>query len=123
MYNYIILGVIITIILFMIYYFFSNLYISPEEAKRLIDSGYIKHIIDVRTDIEYYIGHYPGAIHLQDNQIKHLIDKYVFSKDDPILVYCKTGRRARKAVDILKELGYSKVYYIPTDYTMLLGTF
>ena len=39
-------------------YFGQNL-ISPEEAKRLIKSGKIKAVIDVRTIMEYRAGHYP----------------------------------------------------------------
>ena len=32
------------------------------------------------------------------------------SKETPVLVYCRTGRRSREAAQKLEELGYTEVY-------------
>jgi rhodanese-related sulfurtransferase len=42
------------------------------------------------------------------------------NKLDKILVYCNTGQRARRAVDIMREFGYKNVYYIEGTYKTLL---
>jgi phage shock protein E len=49
-------------------YFGENL-VSSGEAKKMIRSGKIKKVIDVRTAAEYRAGHYRGALHIPVNKI------------------------------------------------------
>ena len=90
--------------------------ISSEQAKKLIKNG--AHVVDVRTDIEWNLGHFPGAVHVPVNKLK--TTKLPFSKQDVIIVYCNTGQRSRAASEILKTLGYERVYYISSSYVTLL---
>ena len=46
------------------YTFTGDNLVSSKEAKKLIRSGNIKKVIDVRTITEYRAGHYRGAIHI-----------------------------------------------------------
>jgi rhodanese-related sulfurtransferase len=41
-------------------------------------------------------------------------------KSLPILIYCNTGNRARRASELLKKMGYEHVYYIADTYKTLL---
>ena len=41
------------------YTWMSPLYISAEEAKKGIAEGKFPVVLDVRTDMEYNLGHYP----------------------------------------------------------------
>lgn len=66
-------------------------------------------IIDVRSDQEFNQGHFDGALHMPYEQIDSMIGDRVQDKDTPIVVYCKSGRRAGIAADTLAELGYSDV--------------
>ena len=68
--------------------------ISPEEAKRIMDSqnGYV--ILDVREQNEYDESHIPGAILIPHGQIKELAPSMLPDKDQLILVYCRSGRRS-----------------------------
>ena len=43
--------------------------IPASQAKRLIKSGQITQILDIRTKVEYDLGHYPGSIHIPVNKI------------------------------------------------------
>jgi hypothetical protein len=43
--------------------------ISAARAKKMIKSGEIKHVVDVRTKFEWDFGHYPGAVHMPVNVI------------------------------------------------------
>ena len=111
----------IGVYMLMTYYSQSGKYVlTNNEAKKLISTGKIDHIIDVRTKVEWDMGHYPHAIHipiydLSVNTLKNVgIKKY-----DTILVYCNTGQRARLASETLTKMGY-KTYYITSSYTQLL---
>lgn len=51
------------------YTFTGENLVSSEEAKKMIKSGKIKRVIDVRTYVEYKMGHYPRALHLPVNKM------------------------------------------------------
>ena len=92
--------------------------ITSKKAKRLIKSGKIKRVIDVRTDTEWHLGHYPGAVHIPVNKITKKTTSKLPKKG--LLVYCNTGQRARFAAEKLEKLGFKDVYYIAGLYTDLL---
>jgi hypothetical protein len=47
--------------------------ISAARAKKMIKSGEIKHVVDVRSKFEWDFGHYPGAVHMPVNVISQRI--------------------------------------------------
>ena len=90
--------------------------VSPKEVKEI---G-MDHIIDVRTKLEWNMGHHIDAIHIPvQNLTKKTMDKLKMGKEDKILVYCNTGQRARRAAEFSRKLGYKNVYYIENSYTSL----
>ena len=64
-------------------------------------------MIDVRTDEEWRAGYIEGAIHNPLSEIKKNIKNYEISKDEEILLYCRSGNRSGRAKVILDELGYT----------------
>ena len=64
-------------------------------------------MIDVRTDEEWRAGYIEGAIHIPLSEIKEDIENYEISKDEEILLYCRSGNRSGRAKAILDELGYT----------------
>ena len=107
-------------------YAFANYYtlsgvdlLEAKEAKRKIKMNDIEYIIDVRSQTEWNLGHYPGALHIPVTELKkEKMPKN--SIDKGILVYCNTGQRARLAAEKLKTLGYNKVYYIAGTYSSII---
>ena len=65
--------------------------------------------IDVRTAGEYQSGHIESAANIPHNQITEKIAELQLEKDTPILLYCRSGRRAGFALEALEKLGYSNV--------------
>ena len=93
--------------------------IPASQAKRLIKSGEITQIVDIRTKTEYDLGHYPDSIHIPVNKInKNTVQK--LDKGKPTLVYCNTGQRARYAANKLDKLGFREVYYIDGTYDTIM---
>jgi phage shock protein E len=93
--------------------------ISAARAKKMIKSGEIKHVVDVRSKFEWDFGHYPGAVHMPVNVISAERLKK-FDKNDGILTLCNTGQRARAGAEKIASFGFKKVYYIDGTYSTIL---
>jgi phage shock protein E len=99
--------------------FGSKYLISTIKAKKLIKDKYFNHIIDVRTNFEYNLGHYKNAINIPISEIAKKINSYKINKNKKILVYCNTGNRARQATEILINKGYKNINYISGSHLTL----
>ncbi|AUI66213.1 MULTISPECIES: rhodanese-like domain-containing protein [Glaesserella] len=65
--------------------------------------------IDVRSAEEYQSGHLQGALNVSHGEIATQIAKISPNKDEPIHLYCRSGRRSELALIELKKLGYTNV--------------
>ena len=72
--------------------------------------GYL--LVDVRDEEEFRKGHIPGALLIPIDEIRvgHL--EALPDKDQALLLYCRTGRRAEDAAALLVKMGYRNVYAI-----------
>jgi rhodanese-related sulfurtransferase len=85
--------------------------ITPEEANNmLMFSSYFIYIIDVRTPEEYNGGHIENTVNVNYNSGNFSDEISRFDKDRTYLIYCRTGARSAGARDIMKELGFQKIY-------------
>lgn len=66
-------------------------------------------LIDVRTEQEFAEGALPGATRIETENLAERIAAIAPDKDAPVVLYCRSGRRAAAAQDLLQELGYSQV--------------
>lgn len=83
--------------------------ITQTEAKSIMDSGEEHIILDVRTEEEYASGHIEGAVLIPDYEIAERAEAEFPDKDMPILVYCRSGNRSKRASEVLASLGYTSV--------------
>jgi len=87
--------------------------ISPKMASDLIakhknNTDFI--ILDVRTPQEFKRGHIEKAI-LLDYYSKTYIDEFKrLDKSKTYLMYCRSGNRSGKILDLIKNMGFSHVY-------------
>jgi len=116
-----ILGFILVAVVFVFvaYVFIERMYpheqrITTKEAAELIQKEGAR-VVDVRTQAEWNAGHFPSAIHIPASRIGEEAPKKL-DRTDTIIVYCNTGTRARNAAIILKELGFTRTYYIAETY-------
>lgn len=79
------------------------------EAKVEIPPGKGEVVIDVRSGLEFAMGHHPGAVHIPVQEIAGRIEALLPDKSRPIIVYCASGARAGAAAGVLKKLGYRRV--------------
>jgi molybdopterin/thiamine biosynthesis adenylyltransferase/rhodanese-related sulfurtransferase len=66
-------------------------------------------LIDVREADEHAQGIIPGAVHVPRGFLEMRIEKMVFDRAAPIVLYCAGGNRSLLAARSLAELGYSDV--------------
>ncbi|MBQ1492074.1 MAG: rhodanese-like domain-containing protein [Blautia sp.] len=63
-------------------------------------------LLDVRTRQEYRSGHIPGSVNIPLDEIEGAKGRYVAST--PLFVYCLRGTRSRRAVSLLKKMGFER---------------
>ena len=68
-------------------------------------------VFDVRTTEEFNLGHIKGSINIDFYDEKLFVDFFEkINKTKPIYIYCRSGNRSKKSSEILKEIGFVKVY-------------
>ncbi len=77
---------------------------TPQQAEVLP-----QFIIDVRTAAEFDTGHIEGAVNIPHGEIGARIAEVTENKEQPIVLYCRSGARSEMALAALKELGYTQV--------------
>lgn len=76
-------------------------------ANLLLESGQVK-LVDVREADEYRQGYIIGAINIPVDSIKgDSILADLPNYNEPIIVYCLSGKRAQEAALKLRRLGYN----------------
>ena len=83
--------------------------VPVKEFASLIEDASVQRL-DVRTMAEYSEGHIPGTININvlDDSFA-VMAASTLQKDKPVALYCRSGKRSKKAAAILSEKGY-KVY-------------
>ena len=64
--------------------------------------------IDVRSQAEYQSGHYKGAKNIPVQELQSRLGE-LGDKSKPIVIYCASGMRSAKALNILTKAGFTDV--------------
>jgi rhodanese-related sulfurtransferase len=83
--------------------------VSVEKADKILAKKRMV-ILDVRTPEEVAQGFVPGAIFHNFNSPGFKNSLSNLPKNKPYFVYCRSGKRSGKAVEMMKEMGFKKVY-------------
>ena len=70
-------------------------------------------VLDVRRPYEYAEGHVPGAINVPHDQVAARLAE--IPKDKDVVLYCRSGRRAQAAADVLAAHGYKRLAHLEGD--------
>ena len=87
--------------------------VTPREAFALIQDNEDNPdfiIIDVRTPEEFAEGHVEDAIIIDFYSESFADELNALDKNKTYLIYCRSGGRSGKALKIMEELGFTKVY-------------
>lgn len=78
-------------------------WVSGAEARKTVAEGGL--LLDVRTEDEFLSGHLDGAKNINVEELPDRMDE--IPKDQHVVVYCRSGKRAQRAAEMLKNSGYS----------------
>lgn len=86
--------------------------VLPETLKTWIDQGDSVLLIDVRTELEFQIGHMDGSISISIDNFtpgNSLLD-HVLDFEGKVVTICLHGVRSARAASVLMRLGASQAY-------------
>ena len=89
--------------------------LSPKEASNLIEkhkgeSDFV--VLDIRTPGEYQSGHIKDSIMI-DYYSKSFADEIGrLDKKKSYLVYCRSGNRSARSMNLFKKLEFQKIYHL-----------
>ncbi len=69
-------------------------------------------LLDVRSLQEYEEGHLTGATNIPLYELEQCCDCKLKDKEKTIIVYCQSGIRSKKAINILKKNGFKNLYHL-----------
>lgn len=85
--------------------------ISPDEAAFLLQEVARVAVLDVRNPDEFHgtTGRLQNAILIPVDELSSRVGELGGLKEKTILVYCRSGRRSRRACEILSKQGFTVV--------------
>ena len=90
--------------------------IDVHELKQRIDNpDKTLILLDVRTVSEYQSGHIKDSINIPHDQLilnVNILDQY---RNQPIVVFCRSGRRAQLVIDVLIEKKFGQIVDLEGD--------
>ena len=81
--------------------------ITPGEVAAWLERPDKPFLLDVREANEWDIGHLPDATRISVNELAQRI--YELDPDRETVVYCRSGGRSARAVEMLQQAGFGKV--------------
>lgn len=87
--------------------------ISPQEVKKQLDEGAAITLFDVRRPDEIERGVIASDVlnyNFSDSNFKENLAE--LDKDETYYVYCHSGGRSSKTVQMMKEMGFTNVYNV-----------
>ena len=85
--------------------------ISVNEMFEIIKTNENTVLLDVRSTQEYKEGHINGSINIPVYDLEKTANSKL-NKEGIIIVYCSAGVRSKRAIQILRKLGYRNLYNI-----------
>jgi adenylyltransferase/sulfurtransferase len=83
---------------------------DPRVLAEKMSQGRFYMLLDVRTNSEYDISHIGGSHHIPLSELPQRLTE--ISRQTDVIVYDKTGVKSRKALEILKEAGFRRLYHL-----------
>jgi phage shock protein E len=84
--------------------------LDPREAVGLLTDRPELVVIDVRTADEFASGHLEDAQLLDAQGAAFRSELEALDRDQPYLVYCRSGNRSAQAIAVMEALGFVEVF-------------
>ncbi len=85
----------------------ATIEITPAEVADWLHSDNPPFLLDVREPNEWEICHIPGAVRISVNELAERMNELDSAVE--MVVYCRSGVRSARAVELLRQAGFRKV--------------
>ena len=102
-------------ILFSLNSISAELWTVSELKESISDLDQKLVLLDVRTKAEYDSGHILNAINITHEEILESPELLTEYKDSQMVVFCRSGVRAGKVIQLLESLGFEDIIDIDGD--------
>jgi rhodanese-related sulfurtransferase len=94
----------------------SHVQAKDISADQLLEMDVSEHLlIDVRTPKEFSDGFILDAVNMPVAELPELYSQ-IKDKDQKVVVYCRSGVRAGRAISFLEEQGFTNVIHLDGDF-------
>jgi phage shock protein E len=83
--------------------------ITGPAARALVASGQAV-LVDVRTPLEYRMGHLEGAVSVPLGELDSRLATFPAARDQDVILYCRSGHRSAAAAKVLTAAGFTRVH-------------
>ena len=109
----------LTLILGLVFCSYSWAEVEPINVsvlkKRIENPDHNLILLDVRTIKEYQSGHIKDSINIPHDQLIKNIDVLDQYRNQPIVVFCRSGRRAQLVIDTLIQNKFGQIVDLEGD--------
>ena len=90
--------------------------VSKSEFKAFLAGNENAQLVDVRTPAEYQDGAIDGALNMDYNKATFETEINSLDKNAPVLIYCRSGGRSSKALEVFRANGFTHVLELEGGY-------
>jgi len=95
--------------------------LTPEEYRRLRESGAAHLLLDVREDVEVAAGNIAGHTHIPLGQLPARVDELAGWREQLIVCQCQHGVRSQRAAHWLRAQGFQRLANLTGGYAAWAG--
>ncbi len=89
--------------------------ISQDDLLKGLQSKSIALLLDVRNFQEFRQAHIAGAVNIPLPELQRRLGEIITFREKKIVIYCRSGRRARIAMAILHNSGFKNLLHLNGD--------
>lgn len=86
--------------------------VSPKQVAELIADKNAPTVIDVRTKKEHDDAKIAGSVVIDVTSKDFETKVAKLDRNKPYVLHCRSGSRSKRALKVLKELGFKKIYHM-----------
>ena len=90
--------------------------ISQAQLQQIMQSEQQVILLDVRTVEEFLAGHIANAVNIPHKELAARLAELSDAKSSQIVIYCRSGRRAEVAQQVLVKNGFAQLDHLTGDF-------
>ncbi|PKI17999.1 rhodanese-like domain-containing protein [Colwellia sp. 12G3] len=90
--------------------------ISQSQLQQLMKNDSQVVVLDVRTVEEFEEGHIANAVNIPHKELEARLAELSGAKNTQVVIYCRSGRRAEVAKQVLVKNGFNQLDHLSGDF-------